>query len=134
MPRPKPRSSDRLEEMKLLLDPRVARELAVVVPGFDRAALIGALVGCWGSVDNFAKDIYLEYQAAPRGSMIRQRLLNMVCAQVSAESNADPVRPVDELDEDEIEASIRAYTVRLNVGVAKAPGEPADAEGQDPAV
>ncbi len=89
-----------------LLDPAVIRELSAAVPGFDRAGLLSALMDCWGGMDRLALDIYTEYNAAPKGSMIRQRILQMILASISQHSNDENVVPVGDLDDVQLRRQI----------------------------
>jgi hypothetical protein len=56
----------------------VAKVLAGHKPNTDSGALLGSLIDRWGGTDRLAADIHAEFQAAPKGGMTRQRILEMM--------------------------------------------------------
>ena len=114
----------RRAEMMKLLDPRVVSELARGVPGFDRAGLLSALVEAWGGQDEVAKSIHQEFLVAGRGSMVRQRILDLFCRMLSQHSNDEHVRPVEDMNEEELRRAIASTLpdIAARIGVPKEKG------------
>ncbi len=56
----------------------VRRSVAIAGPGVDSEQLLGDIISEWGGTGNLAKDIKTAFDAAPEGSMIKQRFLEMV--------------------------------------------------------
>ncbi len=120
MPRP-----SRKEEIESLMSPGVMRQLAESVPGFDRHGLLQAIIESFGGQDMLGAAIVTEYRHAGKGSMVRQRILDMICRMISQHSNAEQLRPVEEMETDELHAAILAMVPDLErVGVAPSPPAP----------
>ncbi len=114
-----------------LLDPYVIRELAASTAGFDRGELLSSLIDQMGGVAMLAKTINLEFAHAPRGSMVRQRILDMVCRLISQHSATETARAVEDMDDGELRHAILSLVpqvVKVGAVVAHVPGEPADGE------
>lgn len=112
-----------------LLDPAVIRELAAAVPGFDRAGLLASLIDCWGGQDELATSIVLEFQRAAPGSMVRQRILDMILRLISQHSNDEAIVAVEDMDDATLRAQILAIVPALEalaVGVEAKAKETAD--------
>jgi hypothetical protein len=105
------------------LNPREIREL-VKEESFDRSALLAALIRCWGGVGNLASDIYEDYRDSAKGTMARQRFLDLVARLISAETaSMGPQRSVEDMGDEEIADGIRGLMERANdlrVGVQDA--------------
>ena len=82
----------------------------------DAGLLLGELMQVWGGPARLARDMYAEFEAAPKGSMVRQRMMEAVQRLVVQATDRDQtkvMRPETMTDED-LEASdghvIRAAT------------------------
>ncbi len=106
-------------EMEALLDPRVQAELALTIPGFDRAGLLSSLLEVWGGQDKLAASLYVEFQHASPGSMVRQRILELICRMISQHSDSEPPIAVDQLDDEGLRQAILRFAGPLaeKVGV-----------------
>lgn len=98
------------EQLARLLEPEVVAELSRGVPGFDRAGLLASLIQAWGGLDQVAQSLYSEFNKAAPGSMIRQRILDLVCRMLSQHSNDPHVQPVEEMNETELRHAILSVT------------------------
>ncbi len=108
----------RSQEAEILLRPEVIGQLAESIPGFDRAGLLASIIESFGGQDKLGAVIVTEFTHAPIGSLVRQRILDMVCRMLSQHSNAEALRPVEEMSTDEIHAAILSMVPALaNVGV-----------------
>jgi hypothetical protein len=92
----------------VLQDKNLVREMARGLPGVDRAALLAGLFEEWGGMRKFAHDFVQEFHVAKPGSISRQRLLDCVCRLINSHSNDAHVKPVEEMSEEELLASIHA--------------------------
>jgi hypothetical protein len=111
----------RKQEIDRLLSQDVMNQLAESIPGFDRAGLLAAIIESFGGQEELGRAIVTEYQHATRGSMVRQRILDMICRMISQHSNAEQVRPVEEMETAELHAAILGMVPELErVGVRKA--------------
>ncbi len=111
----------RREEIEVLLSPSVIEQLTESIPGFDRAGLLAAIIESFGGQERLGAAIVTEYQHAAPGSMVRQRILDMICRMISQHSNQETVRPVEEMETEELHAAILAMVPameRASVGVA----------------
>ncbi len=107
----------RKAEIATLLDPRVIEQLAESIPGFDRAGLLSGIIDSFGGLRKFAGAIVTEYQHAAPGSMVRQRILDMICRMLSQHSNVERLKPVDEMETTEIHAAILSMVPALERSV-----------------
>lgn len=104
-------------ELEELLDPRVVRELALAVPGFDREGLLSAIIEAWGGTGALANSIVAEFRAAKPGSMVRQRSVELVCRLVSQHSDvAKPASP-EQLSDEELHRQLAAVLPELKAQV-----------------
>ncbi len=103
----------RKEEIETLLDPRVINQLVESMPGFDRAGLLAAIIESFGGQEKFGAAIVTEYHHAAPGTMVRQRILDMICRLLSQHSNVVQQKPVEEMDTDEIHQAILQMAPKL---------------------
>ena len=108
--------AERREQIESLLSPAVISQLAASIPGFDRAGLLASIIESFGGQERLGAAIVTEYQHAATGSMVRQRILDMICRMISQHSNAELVRPVEEMSTDEIHAAILSIAPHLGKG------------------
>jgi len=94
------------EVLQLLLDPKVQKEIARVNPGFNLTDLALSLLEAWGGMDNFAKDIYKEFETAKPGSAGRGFILKFATLVFSEVSKSQQSSPVEEMTDDEINRAI----------------------------
>jgi hypothetical protein len=115
--RPEPEGS---EGVRIALVPATVARAAVRGrgAGIDSVGLLAALVKAWGGQDQFAQDVFAEFQAAAPGTMTRQRLLEMVTrivVQVTAQEHARP-KAAREMSQDELLESAQALLEKLERG------------------
>ncbi len=110
----------RKQEIEALLSPAVITALADSVPGFDRAGLLSAIIFSFGGQENLGAAIVSEYHNAPIGGMVRQRILDLICRLISQHSNVERLKPVEEMDTEELHQTILSMVPaleRAGVGV-----------------
>ena len=69
----------------------------------DAGLLLGELMQVWGGPARLARDMYAEFEAAPKGSMVRQRMMEAVQRLVVQATDRDQtkvIRPETMTDED----------------------------------
>lgn len=100
-----------------LLDPKVIEELARETPGFDRGALLTAIIEAWGGYDQFANDVAKEFAHAQRGSMVRQRTLEMVVRLIDRETEKSAqLPPAEQMTEEELMRTLASAAEKMMVG------------------
>jgi hypothetical protein len=84
--------------------------------------LLASLIEAWGGQDLLAACLYTEFKSAQPGSMVRQRILELICRMISQHSDAEPPVPLDDLDDDALRSAIVNLTRPLaeKVGVQNA--------------
>lgn len=110
------------DRVKVALVPEdVARAIAAGKgAGITSEGLLTSLIEAWGGRERFAKDIFAEFQHATPGSMVRQRITEMVSrltVQVSSQEIARPKAARDMSDEDLL-ATARSLLERVHANVA----------------
>jgi hypothetical protein len=97
------------EASAAILNPLVIAELKRESPGFDRGALLTAIVEAWGGYDRFARDVATEFETAARGSMVRQRTLEMVVRLIDRETErASSITPPEKMTDEDLRRSLLA--------------------------
>ena len=87
----------------------------------DAGLLLDELMQCWGGPARLARDMYGEFESAPKGSMIRQRLLEAIQRLIVQATDRDMgkvQRPEDMTDSD-LETLAMSYVQRLSTTPAK---------------
>ncbi len=114
--------------IKALMDPRVQQELELSIPGFDRTGFLTALLEVWGGQDKLALSVYQEFYAAAKGSMVRQRILELISRLIAQHSDSEKSVPVEELDDEALRASITHFAGMLQEKVGVKDGQAPVAE------
>jgi hypothetical protein len=115
---PTPKSSTK-KKLAVNAQPELPRAVAKVLagskPSADSGALLAELIEAWGGVGRLARDVAAEFQTAPKGGMVRQRILEMMQRLVlttTATGLAKTRNPADMPDE-ELEAVAMNYLKRM---------------------
>lgn len=113
------RTAARREAAERLLGPRVLEELRRESPGIDRGALLHAILDSWGGYGRFAEDVAREFEHAARGSMVRQRILDLVCRMIHQETAAvGEAGAPEKLSDEELRLALRSAAAGLLEGTA----------------
>jgi hypothetical protein len=77
----------------------------------DSAALLASLIRQWGGTDALAISIRDEFNAAPKGGMARQRILEMLTRMVVTTTDKEHVKKVQpsDMSDDELHKFAAAY-------------------------
>lgn len=116
------------KQAEKLTSPKVIRELVALVPGFDTGALLSAIMESWGGQEKFASDVYVVFGAAEKGSMVRQRILDMICRLIIINTDRTHL-PVEKMTEDELLTALHQIAPKLG---ALADESSPDAQGRSP--
>jgi hypothetical protein len=103
----------------------VAKVLAGSKPSTDSGALLASLIDRWGGTDRLAADIFGEFDAAPKGGMTRQRIIEMVQRLVINNTNNEIGKsrnPADMGDEELAQVAMN-YLGRMAGNAAPAAGQ-----------
>ncbi len=103
----------------------VAKVLAGHKPNTDSGALLASLIERWGGTDRLAADIHSEFQAAAKGGMTRQRIIEMVQRLIINNTNNEigKGRNPSDMSDEELAAVAMNYLKRM-AGNAAAPAGP----------
>lgn len=110
------RSKPKSEEFAQQLPKGVVRALADRKPSADSEKLLIDLIDVWGGTRQLALDLHKEFQAAGAGSMVRQRILEMIQRLVVTNTThqiGSPIKPEDLTDGD-LEQTALDYVKRLS--------------------
>jgi hypothetical protein len=84
----------RAQEQEILKINEALRRIGMS-PGVDAGQLLSDLIDEWGGTRKFAVDVKVAFDAAPEGSMVRQRFFEMIQRLVLATTDRDLAREVD---------------------------------------
>jgi hypothetical protein len=110
------------DQTKALLDPRVQAELAESIPGFDRQGFLTSVLDVWGGQDALARDMHEVFAQAPKGSMVRQRILELIVRMIGQHTDSTQAMPVEDMDDESLRRAILAIAgeAGAKVGVLNA--------------
>ncbi len=97
------------------LDTAVVRKAIAAKPSIDSASLLNDLIDVWGGTRQFASDLYTEFRGAQKGSVVRQRILEMLQRLVIVNTQTELSRSSnpEDLDEADLDKMISRYLVKL---------------------
>jgi hypothetical protein len=103
----------------------VAKVLAGHKANTDSGALLASLIERWGGTERLAADIYSEFDAAPKGGMTRQRIIEMIQRLIITNTTHEigKARNPSDMSDDELAATAMNYLRRMTGDATSTPGQ-----------
>jgi hypothetical protein len=86
--------------------------------GLDSEALLNDLVDIWGGPRQLAVDIHQEFQGAPSGGMVRQRIMEMIQRLILTNTTHEigRIAKPSDMTKEELESMAMRYVRRVTQG------------------
>ncbi len=125
-----------IKEMEQYLPDRVIKAIAQVDSSFDSQKLLEAIIHHFGGPEKFAFQIVQEFKAAGPGTLVRQRILEMVNRlTMNVSASSPPSKNAGDMDDDELfEAAGQVVSVVIRKEKLRAPQATDQDPGPAPAV
>ena len=125
MPRKPATKTKRAVNAQPALPAAVAKVLAGSKPSTDSGALLASLIDRWGGTDRLANDIFSEFDAAPKGGMTRQRIIEMIQRLIINNTNNEigKSRNPSDMSDEELAQVAMNYLGRMAGNAAPATGQ-----------
>jgi hypothetical protein len=106
---------------KVFVSNGITKALTERKAGLDSEALLNDLIDVWGGARQLAVDLHDEFQKAPSGGMVRQRIMEMIQRLILTNTTHEigRVAKPSDMTKEELEAKAMQYVRRLS-------GAPAD--------
>lgn len=101
------RKTKQVEEVEQVMTPQILKAIADVDPSFNSGKLLDSIIHFWGGVDKFAYSIVDEYKNCKPGSLVRQRIFEMINRlTMNVSQHAPPSKNAEEMEIEELEEAL----------------------------
>ena len=113
---------------KKKIDPgAVVAQLATNPKGIDSGSMLAEFIACFGGAQNFAREVYAEYEDAKPGTIVRTKIIEMIARLTQVVTAQELARPrrAEDMDDEELKDAATKLIGRMNNDAA--PTDPAAA-------
>lgn len=101
--------SKKVIEVEQFIPDNVINAITNVDPSFNSGKLLEAIIHYWGGVDKFAFSIVQEYKSTKPGTLVRQRIFEMINRlTMNVSQHTPPSKNAEEMETEELEAAVVA--------------------------